>query len=283
MTWSLVEALTGIRTTDDFDSHGRGYTRTVAVKTHYPIKNAKRKFGDLDALEFGRAMVVLRNPINAIPSYFNLQYEHLNHLPNHSTRGPNEDWIKYRDNPGYDVSAQLRGYEEFVQYWMEKYPERQSLLLASYEDLTDNYLGPIVAMRIANFLGESEGVEPIATEAIPCVWETIVNYKNLAPSARGNFPLPPEEDTLENEVNVGRKKKRKKKTKRRLTGGKTYADPSSLRAGPKDRPYTEQNLAEMLAMFQRLMERYYLDEDFVRIMASYIDTVSNTEPNLWVE
>ena len=37
------------------------------------MKDARRKYWELDPL-FGRAMVILRNPINAIPSYFNLQY-----------------------------------------------------------------------------------------------------------------------------------------------------------------------------------------------------------------
>ena len=73
MTWTLVEALTGIRTNNDYDSQGRGYEHVVAVKTHYPVKDARRRFGDLDPL-FGRAIVILRNPMNAIPSYFNLLY-----------------------------------------------------------------------------------------------------------------------------------------------------------------------------------------------------------------
>ena len=73
MTFRLVEALTGIKTNDDFDSHQRGYEKVVAVKTHYPVKDAYRRFLELDK-SFSRAMVILRNPINAIPSYFNLQY-----------------------------------------------------------------------------------------------------------------------------------------------------------------------------------------------------------------
>mmetsp|Transcript_49218 Transcript_49218/g.104655 ORF Transcript_49218/g.104655 Transcript_49218/m.104655 type:complete len:216 (+) Transcript_49218:156-803(+) len=73
MTFNLIQALTGIRTNDDYDSHERGYENVVSVKTHYPVKNARRRFGELDQL-FKRAMVVLRNPINAVPSYFNLQY-----------------------------------------------------------------------------------------------------------------------------------------------------------------------------------------------------------------
>mmetsp|Transcript_5258 Transcript_5258/g.11937 ORF Transcript_5258/g.11937 Transcript_5258/m.11937 type:complete len:375 (-) Transcript_5258:224-1348(-) len=272
MTWILVRALTGILTNDDNDNHDRGYSKVVAVKTHYPIM--KGRIGGLDKM-FGRAMVILRNPITAIPSYFNQKYERQNHLPTHSTRGPNEDWIKYRDDPTYGVLAQIAGYEKFVEYWMEKYPERQNLLLFSYEDLTDNNLGPLIATRIANFLGQSEGVEHIATESIPCVWDTIVNYKNAGP--------PVVEGTLpeNNEVNASRKK-----NMRRLEE-KMYADqgwhPSSLspqRTGPKVRPYTEHNLELMLAMCQRLIEKYSFDEEFVRIMASYIDTVSNTVPSL---
>ena len=61
MTWSLIEALTGIRTNNDYNSQERGYERVVAVKTHYPI---------IDKRE-------------AIPSYFNLRYGELttiNHI-----------------------------------------------------------------------------------------------------------------------------------------------------------------------------------------------------------
>ena len=83
VTWNLVEGLTGLRTNDDYDSHNRGYERVVAVKTHYPVKyarrgprGAKRGFHNLDPL-FSRAIVVLRNPMNAVPSYFNLQYGEL--------------------------------------------------------------------------------------------------------------------------------------------------------------------------------------------------------------
>jgi len=364
MTWSLVEALTGIRTNDDYDSHERGYENVVAVKTHYPVKNAKRRYWELDKL-FGRAMVILRNPINAIPSYFNLQYEHLNHLPNHSTRGPNEDWLQYRDHPGYGVSAQLVNYEKFVEYWMEKYADRRNLFLASYEDLTDDYLGPVVATGIARFLGESEGVDPIAPESIPCVWMTIVNYKNAPPppdkkvidasarmlggsakgaeliqastlrkmAAKGEFAqemstgrkgvqnrkaqvLGGKTNSNPRTLNVGKgaspqekaivsrraqmlggktntnasslkvsnaassqEKLNVREGARKLSGSKTHADPSSLRTGPKVRPYTQKNLTDMLAMFERLVRKYSHDQDFVRIITSYIEHVSKIQPS----
>ena len=40
MTWSLIEALTGMWTGDDWDSNGRG-RRVISVKTHYPHKAGK--------------------------------------------------------------------------------------------------------------------------------------------------------------------------------------------------------------------------------------------------
>jgi len=279
MTWSLVEALTGIRTNDDYDSHERGFERVVAVKTHYPVKDARGKFGDLDR-HFGRAMVILRNPINAVPSYFNLQYEHQNHLPTHSTRGPNEAWVNYRDSPTNGLAYQLTHYENFVSYWMEKYPDRAQLLMLSYEELTDNFMGPIVAAHIANYLREVDGVYPIAPESIPCVWETIVNYKNIAPPTKGTVSaiMGEAQEQQMGEVHGRQRRLQVEEDPIVLKKGKTHADPSSLRVGPKVRPYTEQNLADMLAMFHRLVERYSFDQDFVRIMTSYIEVVLNTVP-----
>ncbi|KAL7530196.1 hypothetical protein ACHAXR_005823 [Thalassiosira sp. AJA248-18] len=260
MTWILVEALTGIRTNNDYDSHERGYENVVAVKTHYPVKNAKNNFQNLDPL-FGRTILLLRNPINAIPSYFNQEYEHLNHFPTHSIRGPNEDWVKYRDDERGDLSFRLSQYESFVEYWMEKYPERSDLLIVTYEDLTDSHRGPNEATRIANFLAETEGVNPIAPGSIPCVWDTIVDYKKVAP--------PPDQDP-----NDGDPVEEKQGLRRKLD----LSDPSSLRTGPKERPYTTQNLQEMGAMLERLAEKYSHNEDFVRIMMWYCETVLFTPP-----
>lgn len=219
--------------------------------------------------------------------------EHLNHLPNHSTRGPNEDWIKYRDDLNSGIVYQLNQYENFVSYWMEKYPERRQLLMLSYEDLTDDFTGPIAAARIANFLGEAEGVEPIAAESIPCVWETIVNYKNVAPPVSGEMSAVFKEAEETRALQGGAVAQRRTRSDRRrglqeeeevveeeamMKKGKTHADPSSLRVGPKVRPYTTENLQMMLDMFQRLVDKFSFDEEFVRIIGSYIETVSNTVP-----
>jgi len=236
MTWHLVQALTGIKTNNDRNTNGWGYENVVAAKTHYPFIH-NTMFEELDHL-FGRAMLIVRNPIYAIPSYFNAQYEELNHLTTHSVRAPNEDWIKYRDHA---LQSRLRKYEEYTIYWMEKYRRRKNLLIVTYEDLTAGNTGSIVTMRIADFLGQSEGVHPIAQESIHCVWETVVNYNSHS-------------------------------------AGKTLNLASLRVGGPSERPYTEQNLSDSLALFHRLSERFQYDEQFVSIMLSYAEVVSNIVP-----
>lgn len=212
--------------------------------------------------------------------------EHQNHLPNHSTRGPNRDWLEYRNHPGYGMEYQLSKFEEFVTYWMERYPPDNRILLASYEDLTDSFTGPIVATQIAHFLGREEGVEPIEDSAIPCVWETIVNYKNLQIAQLNRGTNTADEAAVielvegqgpstiagdENLVNIQRQNRRSLK-------GRTFADPNSQRMGPKVRPYTKQNLSNMHNLFRRLVRRYRHDENFVRIMEGYIKTVEEYIP-----
>ena len=200
--------------------------------------------------------------INAIQIFFCIA-EHMHKLPNHSTRGPNKDWLIYREHEYHGVAVQIQNFEKFVSYWMERYDNRNDLLLVSYEDLTDDIYGPSSASRIAEFLGQSKGVDPIARESIPCVWHTIVKYKDIV--------LPPQPE---------------KKIRRRLdniqldnsNSQNNHLNPASLRTGPKERPYTEQNLREMIAMFQRLSAKYSFDGEFVRIMASYTRIALSIDP-----
>ena len=48
----------------------------ATVKNCHPVKDANNGFVELDPLS-GRTMVILRNPINVIPSYFNRHYGEL--------------------------------------------------------------------------------------------------------------------------------------------------------------------------------------------------------------
>lgn len=71
MTWNLVIALTGIAINDDHDHAGVGYDRVVAVKTHYPLDYGRYVEDDP---KFRGAILLLRNPMTAVPSFFNFKY-----------------------------------------------------------------------------------------------------------------------------------------------------------------------------------------------------------------
>ena len=106
MTWNLVEALTGLETGDDWNNNGRG-EKVVTVKTHYPQSNGiLPEFDD----KINRAFLVVRNPMESIPSFFNHIYEMRNHLPVHSERAPLEEWIKWRD---HYLEEEIKEYKKF--------------------------------------------------------------------------------------------------------------------------------------------------------------------------
>lgn len=63
-------------------------------------------------------------------------------------------------------------------YWMDRYPAKDRLLI-SYEGLTDDFIGPEVAKGLNDFLGQVDGVDPIESDSVPCVWRAVV--KNILP------------------------------------------------------------------------------------------------------
>ena len=161
--------------------------------------------------------------------YLILSYEIKNNLAIHSQRAPVSDWIEWRDRL---AEAQIRKFGKFVDYWMERFQsiDRQRIWI-SYETLTDDNEGPAEAIRINNFLAESEGVDPIATESVPCVWRSVVKYKGQAPDSK----------------------------RRRLGDMRRRLDPAhheSQRSGPTERPYTPELLEAMSLMLLDLIQRW---------------------------
>lgn len=67
MTWKLIEASTGFVTGDDF--HLNTQTHVISIKTHYP--HIEGNAGLLDRDKVHRAILLIRNPLHSIPSYFN--------------------------------------------------------------------------------------------------------------------------------------------------------------------------------------------------------------------
>lgn len=128
--------------------------------------------------------------------------------------------------------SQVTKFATFVDYWMERFDKSNNdRILISYETLTDDNNGPKEAIRIANFLSQSEGVDPIDTELVPCIWRAVVKYKEQL------------KDTQ----------------MRRLDDGRRRLDPlhhDSQRSGPTERPYTPELLDSMSQMLLGLIQKW---------------------------
>lgn len=94
-------------------------------------------------------------------------------------------------------------------------------------------------------------------DLIPCAWHKVVKYKEM-------------KLRMENESNT--------KRRRRTQEGNNNNAQYSLREGPKRRPYTAAQLAEMLSVFHRLLLKFSGDSVFVSVISSYIEAVSSTLP-----
>eukprot|EP00574_Skeletonema_japonicum_P013067 CAMPEP_0201715574 /NCGR_PEP_ID=MMETSP0593-20130828/1709_1 /ASSEMBLY_ACC=CAM_ASM_000672 /TAXON_ID=267983 /ORGANISM="Skeletonema japonicum, Strain CCMP2506" /LENGTH=337 /DNA_ID=CAMNT_0048205097 /DNA_START=102 /DNA_END=1112 /DNA_ORIENTATION=+ len=184
MTYELVAALTGMTISNDHnyavDPNVRRHV--VSVKTHYPNRNgiSLEEFDD----DFHGALLVIRNPIKAIPSFFNFWYERINHLENHSVRAPTEEWIAFRDA---NLEIQLQSWAHHMDYWLKKYSkERSKLLVLPYEYLIDNKRGPDTALKLATFLDSAKGVNVANPEDVACVWHRSVKYMDEGLDVEGH-------------------------------------------------------------------------------------------------
>ena len=80
MTRILISQLTHIQTKSMWDpSDNRD--RAVAIKTHYPFSGADEYFALTEEIQFeNRAILILRSPLQAIPSFFNQLHERKHNL-----------------------------------------------------------------------------------------------------------------------------------------------------------------------------------------------------------
>jgi hypothetical protein len=231
MTWKLIEAMTGLVTGDDFQLNG--HENIVSIKTHYP-SNEGRPLPGADSIP--RAILLIRDPLYSIPSYYNFIYEYQNGLAGHSVRAPLEEWIKWR-NDNFD--RQMQVWRRHTEYWMDTY-QSVNRLVVPYEKLTDDDLGADMAISIADFLNRSDGVQSRPTGEIPCIWHSIVKYKDLRPNVDS-----------------------------------AVKDVESKRAGPKYiAPFNHDQLRDMMNVLTNVLEKYMNDEAINAVLISYIDEVA---------
>lgn len=120
-TWTVIEALTNYRAGDDWNFSGI-YDHSLHLKTSYPHKDGTWSWGD----RMDQAIVLLRNPRWALPSYHNMRFE-LDYSTNwgesylripfiYTTRSAVALWETWRDENFQD---ELQSYIDFINFWMQ--------------------------------------------------------------------------------------------------------------------------------------------------------------------
>merc|ERR1740139_2129165 len=168
MTWNLIESLTGFWTGDDWFSNGR-QENVVSIKTHYP-HSAGRKIPFANDIQ--RALILIRHPMDAIPSYHNYQYEVENGLTLHSVRAPVDAWIPWRD---LNFETELNRWKDSIIYWMDSFSQEDRMVMF-YENIVEDHTGPSDTLKLSEFLAKAPGVEAVDEERAECVWRAIIRY-----------------------------------------------------------------------------------------------------------
>ena len=174
MTRFLVEAVTELRSGFGPWTHQRN-RKKVTIKTHYPnpseIPWEHNGEVRLKAWEVhSRAILLIRHPLSAIPSYCSFTFEQASGMPHHSTRAPLDYWVRWREN-FFDES--LEGWATHLQYWMDGFTSENRVVI-SYESLVHPKTGPNDLYRIHMFLKFGSAIHP--PQDIPCIWNKVVNY-----------------------------------------------------------------------------------------------------------
>lgn len=179
----FVKALTGLKVQFDYEHEPK--PNAVVVQTRFPHKSGMlppwRK-------HIRRAVVVIRNPLYALPALFDELYASKKTLPAkfqpdvpsfvepHFDLGEASvpEWVSWRDRM---FESQMVQYREFVKYWITNFP-RDSRLVIAYEDIMNEKKGAADAIRLAEFIQEVEEVPrtPQMNE-VECIWETLFTHK----------------------------------------------------------------------------------------------------------
>jgi len=163
----VVEALTGIKTIEHGGNCGPPETPYdyMAIKTHYPF-NCGGKWEDEG---FSRAVVLIRNPMDALPSKASRQYESDENAKRHSAQAPEEYWTEWRDK---NFATHLKLWEELIYYWFDNYDAANRIFIP-YEQLVSKESGPAMTLELSRFLHKT-GPSMLRREETDCVWDVVV-------------------------------------------------------------------------------------------------------------
>lgn len=163
---SLVLAATGL-------GGGEIYARpncrgnVATCKTHWPALKYFPPQNLTDRVQ-PRAILLIRNPMDALPSFFNHIYEQRKRIGFHSQQAPESEWQTWRNRRFND---QIDKWKAMFLTWREK-PFTVAFYL-QYEHLVSEENGPKLFSMVLNEVRKANFAVP-EEEDVPCLWYNVV-------------------------------------------------------------------------------------------------------------
>jgi len=283
ITKSLVESMTGLLVGDAStspslrkmealgDSNVYGQGEVIALRTHFPHTSGKLASWDED---IPKAFVLLRNPLHAIPQYFNQVYRINNHLGPDSrvpftkehAQSSHDAWIKWREN---QLHSQILLYRRFVSFWMEKFLGNDAnRIYLSYEELMEQDDIPDEAIRLATFL--QDGIKSNALEMAMAASESGVNLDMFGGSIDENSIAQATSKAMTRMARLEDVPCLWKSVVHRHGGEEeSPSDENHWVWSQEERPYLPEDLMEISNMLLELINRWSRHQRLLNILSKY--------------
>jgi hypothetical protein len=139
------------------------------------------KYFIMDTSNVRHAILMVRNPLDVMPSYFKFLYR-TEEGGDPNDEPPVDRWVAWRNE---NFKEQLDRWVEHTDWWMKNYQASGKLMVLPFEHFTDPKVGPETLKALGIFLGRTD---PIITPTLTpdnnlgCIWNMMIG--DSAPSGK---------------------------------------------------------------------------------------------------
>jgi hypothetical protein len=171
MLRDVIRAITGMEASGIGRKHLQNCFsgRAVTCKTHWPFYVHESPVSHVSE-SHSSAVMLIRNPSKAIPSYFNFYWESRQRtIKSHSTQAPEASWKSWRDRQ-FDRHIEL--WKDTILQWHTNVPYQIAFHLP-YEQLVKESTASTLLQRLA-VLFRNVGSTVAPDSDLTCLWRRIV-------------------------------------------------------------------------------------------------------------
>ena len=177
----LRKALTGLEGENHDVYYNRCNDQVIGCKTHYPFLSREHFPPERQPYISNKYILLFRNPLNAIPSYYNFLNEKSSHATSHTVQAPKDKWIEWRDE---HFDENLEAWKSFFYYWHDNY---EWAMYLPYEDLISRDKGEATFDELARVFRVTNPNVTLAGDP-SCLWRRDVLEKASAKRTRSYAP-----------------------------------------------------------------------------------------------